>query len=134
MGVEADPSRMHVEISLSEGGQLFRVKINQKSHFAVAMRALELLLDLWSVLCPPNSSWALPRAVLSLAGRGRSFTGPSVGSVLLRRELGSLSGGVWEPWALRAGLAAQAVGARSAEPVSCSDEYLASASLLRGCS
>lgn len=43
VGAEASPSRMHVEISLPEGGQLFRVKINQKSHFAAAMGAVELL-------------------------------------------------------------------------------------------
>lgn len=71
-------------LSLPEDGQLFRVKINQKSHFT----AVELLLDLWSVLCPPNSSRALLGAVW--AGRDRSFVGTSVGSVLLGRELRSL--------------------------------------------
>lgn len=68
-GAEAGPSSMRVEISLPEVGQLFRVKINQKSHFAVAMRTVELLLDLRSVLCPPDSSWALLRAVQGWEGQ-----------------------------------------------------------------
>lgn len=75
VGAEAGPSRRREEISLPEGGQLFRVKINQKSHFAVAMRAVELLLDLRSVLCPPDSCWALLSSA-GLGGAGASW-GPS---------------------------------------------------------
>lgn len=69
VGAEASPSRMHVEISLPEGGQLFRVKINQKSHFAAAMGAVELLLDLQSVLCPSDCSQALLRVALGWEGQ-----------------------------------------------------------------
>lgn len=136
VGAEADPSRMHVEMSLPEGGQLFRLKIKQKPHFAVAVRAVELLLDLWSVLCPPASSWALLKAVLrlcSLGCEGQKLCGALSG-------LCTPSEGAGEPpWGcVGAGLGEQhwqhprMHGAWS--PWLCSDGYLASASLLRECS